>query len=81
MVDVSEDGRRVRKMYLYVEFADIWNAWNAAQMGFNTTTSSRRIKKIRLTDEQIAELQPKEVGTNGGVKVHEYVSVLCIQED
>jgi len=63
-------------MYLYVEIVDTWSAWHEAQMGF-ATTSNRRIKKIKLTNEQIEELRPKKIGKD----IFEKVSVLCIQED
>jgi hypothetical protein len=66
--------------YLYVEFADIYNAWLDAQMGF-TTASRKRIKKIKLTDEQVKELQPQITGTSGGEDMFEQVSVICIQEE
>lgn len=68
-------------MFLYVEFADTWNAYMESSMGFNTTTSNRRIKKIKLTEEQIKELQPRKVGTSGDKDIYEVVSVLSIQED
>lgn len=67
--------------YLYVEFADTYNAYVEAQMGFNTSTSRKRVKKIKLTDEQIKELQPQRTGVSGNDDVFEQVSVLCIQEE
>lgn len=69
-------------MYIYVEFADTWNAYNDSMLGFSTSSANRRrIKKIKLTEEQIKELQPQQVGTTGGKAVYEDMSVLCIQED
>ena len=68
-------------MYLYVEFADTHSAWIEAQMGFGTVNSHRRIKKIKLTDEQVKELQPQKTGKNGDKPTYEAVSVLCIQGD
>ena len=67
-------------MYLYVEFADVWNAWQDAQMGF-ATSAHKRIKRIKLTDEQIKELQPRKVGKSGNTDMFEQVSVLCIQDE
>ena len=67
-------------MYLYVEFANTYAAWIDAEMGF-ATSSRKRIKRIKLTDEQIRELQPKEVYKNGDTEIYEMVSVLCIQDE
>ena len=67
-------------MYLYVEFANTYDAWVDAQMGF-ATSARRRIKRIKLTDEQIKELQPKRVYRNGDTEIYETVSVLCIQDE
>lgn len=50
-------------------------------MGFNATASNRRIKRIKLTEEQIKELQPKKVSVSLGKDVFEKVSVLSVQED
>lgn len=69
------------QMFLYVAFDDTWNAWHCAQMGLDAPTAHRRIKKIRLTPEQIKELQPREVGKSGYDIQYEQVSVLCLQND
>jgi len=67
-------------VYLYVEFANTYDAWADAQMGF-ATSAHKRIKRIKLTDEQIKELQPRKVGRSGNTDMFEQVSVLCIQEE
>jgi hypothetical protein len=54
-------------VYLYVAFDDTWGAWHDVNMGFSGCgTSYRRIKKIKLTEEQIKQLQPRQVGESGG---------------
>lgn len=67
-------------MYLYVEFADTWGAWHDQSMGFSAA-SRKRIKKIKLTEEQIKELEPRHIGDSGGKKIYESVNILSIQED
>lgn len=67
-------------MYLYVEFVDSWGAYNDSMMGFSTN-NRRRIKKIKLTEDQIKELKPKYVGESGNQKIYEQINVLSIQED
>lgn len=67
-------------MYLYVEFFDSWGAYNNAMMGFSTN-NHRRIKKIKLTEEQIKELRPRKTSISRGEEMFETVSVLSIQED
>ena len=70
------------EVYLYVAFDDTWGAWNDVNMGFSGCgTSYRRIKKIKMTEEQIKQLQPRQVGESGGKPLYENVSVLCIQEE
>ena len=70
-----------KNMYLYIQFADTWGAYNDAMYGFSTATNHRRVKRIKLTGEQVAELQPKCVGFNCGKKMFEDVSAICIQEE
>jgi cobalamin biosynthesis protein CbiD len=45
-------------MYLYVEFFDSDAAYTAAQLGASTSCH-KRIKKIKLTEEQVKQLQPR----------------------
>ncbi len=68
-------------MYLYVEFANTYSAYEEAQMGFSISSSNKRIKKIKLTDEQIRELEPRETYRSGEFALYEKVSILSIQED
>lgn len=67
-------------MYLYVEFADIHGAYGDAMLGFSTLTNRRRIKRIKLTEEQIKQLQPRKIKESADTKddLFEVVSVLCI---
>ena len=68
-------------MYLYVEFVNTRLAWEEAQMGFGIS-SNRRIKKIKLTEEQIKELEPRSTGLQAyGRETFETVNVICLQED
>lgn len=66
----------VINIYLYVEFADTNGAWIETQMGL-PTSHNIRIKRIKLTEEQIKELQPRETGLN----TFETVNVICIQDN
>ena len=67
-------------MYLYVEFINSYVAWHNVQMGL-PIGGVRRVKKIKLTEEQIKQLQPKQVGSSGGVPMFEDVSVISIQDE
>jgi hypothetical protein len=67
-------------MYLYVKFCDTWGAYNNMMYGI-ATNSKRRVKRIKLTDEQIKELQPRKVGMNGNQEMYEELFVLSIQEE
>lgn len=68
-------------MYLYIEFFDSWGAYQDLQFGTSSTTSRKRIKKIKLTEDQIKEIKPLCTGNNRGEQKFETMNVLSIQKD
>jgi hypothetical protein len=67
-------------MYLYVKFDDPWNAYNDVMIGISAANRTR-VKRIKLTEEQIKELIPKYVGNSGGNPLFESVTPISIQDD
>jgi hypothetical protein len=68
-------------MYLYVEMFDSWAAFNESNYGCSVPSGCRRIVKIKLTEEQIKQLEPRECGSNGNNIMYESVNPLCIQKE
>lgn len=54
------------RKYLYVEFVDIYSTYMDAIHLNVATPEKRRVAKIALTNEQIQQLAPREVGKDGG---------------
>ena len=68
-------------MYMYVEMFDGCTAYQEVQIGSSNPSSCRRIVKIKLTDEQIAQIKPRKVDNAGKTEFFESVNVLCLQKD
>jgi len=68
-------------MYLYVEMFNGSTAFMEAQLGCSNTSSCKRIVKIKLTDEQIKQIKPRQTGNNGNTKFYESINPICIQNN
>jgi hypothetical protein len=67
-------------MYLYINFTDTWGAYNDTMLGLNQSNRIR-VKRIKLTDEQIKELKPLKIGQSGDTEYFECVTPISIQEE
>lgn len=68
--------------YLYIEFINNWGKQISISMDIGTDFPiKRRIVKIKLTDEQIKQLEPKKIGRSKGNDIYEDMRILCIQEE
>ncbi|MFC0903739.1 hypothetical protein ACFHWD_03425 [Clostridium sp. MT-14] len=66
--------------YLYVEFINNWDCYICQYTGEDIPVT-RRIAKIKLTEEQIKQLEPKIVGTSNNKNIYEDRRLICIQEE
>lgn len=67
-------------MFLYVDMRDDWGAFNDHQFGSKYTTSRSRIVRIKLTEEQIRVLTPRQTGSDSHKLKYEDINPICIQE-
>ena len=68
-------------MYLYVEMFDGSTAFMEAQLGCSNPSNCRRIVRIKLTDDQIEQIKPRQTGNSGDTKFYESINPICIQND
>lgn len=66
--------------YLYVEFIDNWGCYICQHTGEDIPVT-RRVAKIKLTEDQIKQLEPKIVGKSNNKNIYEDRRLICIQED
>ena len=59
-------------MYLYVEIIKIGQAFEELEMFGETGSHNKKVKRVKLTDDQIKELQ---IGDK------EIINLLCLQDD
>ena len=51
--------------YLYVEMFDGNTAFHESNLGCSNPSGCKRIVRLKLTDEQIKQIEPQKTGNNG----------------